>query len=213
MTQHLYCGKDIPAASILPKRLSLLQSPVFEDGNPVAARKLFEEGIAELGITRESYPQLMLVTNPCFVSLAEVISQQINKALGISVLIKTYETRTYYQRLETADHDLAILGWLTWFQDPIYNLESYKFRNNRMTYTSWQNDRYIQLLDASDSVQDEEKRMQFLADAETLLMEELPTIPLFHVVDKYARAPDVLGEAFSYIDVPEVKGLEKQIRP
>lgn len=210
LVHHLYCDIATPATSIVPQWLSLLTSPLFEDGNPQEARRLFEEGIAELGITRAAYPQLTLFCDSRFVTITEAISQQISKALGISVVTKLYERQTFCQMVEANEHDLALGSWVSWLQDPIYNLDSYKFRNNRMTYTCWQNEQYIKLLDASDAATDTQKRQQFLAEAEALLMTELPTIPLFYMVDTYAKSPDIDGDSYSYFDIPELKGLEKK---
>jgi oligopeptide transport system substrate-binding protein len=210
LVHHLYCDAAVPATSIVPQWLSLLASPLFEDGNPQEARRLFEEGITELGITREAYPQLTLFCDSRLGTITEAISQQISKALGISVVTKLYERQTFYQKVEASEHDLVIQSWVSWLQDPIYNLDSYKFRNNRITYTCWQNEQYIKLLDASDAATDTQKRQQFLAEAEALLMTELPTIPLFYMVDTYAKSPDVDGDSYSYFDIPELKGLEKK---
>jgi oligopeptide transport system substrate-binding protein len=211
LSHHLYSDTDTPATSVVPQWLSLLPCPTFEDGNPQASRQLFEEGLLELGYTRDSYPELTLFADIRFAAMAEVISNQLQEALGISIAVKISEIKTMLQKLTSNEHDLALLGWISWLQDPIYNLDVYKFRDNRMTFTWWQNDQYIKLLDASDATTDDQERQQLLAEAETLLMTELPTIPLLYNVDKYVRSSDVSGDCYSYFDVPELKGLEKRI--
>lgn len=210
LVSHFYCG-DTPASSIVPERFSLLPSPSFEDGDGVGARKLFEEGIGELGMTKETYPPLNLYADTRYSALAEVLAQQIHAALGITVVPKIYEIATLYQKCDANEHDLVIQAWYTWLQDPIYNLDSFKFKNNFMTYTAWQSDEYVRLLDASDNMPDVEERKNLLAAAETLIMKELVTIPLFNVTRKYTNPPYMIGECYSKASgVPELKGLEKQ---
>jgi oligopeptide transport system substrate-binding protein len=211
LVHHLCFDTDIPAVSIVHKDLSLMAMPAFEDGNGCSARKHFEEGMLELGLTRETYPELTLFTDTLTVPISEVIAQQLRKALNISVAVRVYEPKTLYQRLEENEHDLALQGWVSWLEDPIYTLDAYKYRNNLMTYTCWQSDRYIELLEASDATPDAQERLRLLSEAEALIMEELPVIPILCRVDKFARSPAIVGDCYSYKDVPELKTLEKRI--
>lgn len=210
ITSHLFIGGDTPAHSIIPSCLSLLQSPPFEDGNVEHAKQLFAEGLAELGMTKEEYPPLVFTTDPRLKSLAEVVSQQVHAALGITVQTEVVEIKTLFQKVASNQVEMAILGWVLWIQDPGDNLEAFKYKDNRLVGTDWENTQYIQLLDAANSAKDVEARLQFLTDAEMLFMKEIPAIPLINMVDKYTKAPDVEGECFSNIGIPELKWLERK---
>ena len=211
LTSHLFIGGDTPAGSIIPTCLSLLPSPQFEDGNVAHAQQLFKEGLAELGITQEEYPPLVLTTDPRLRSLAEVVSQQIHTVLGIMVKTEIVEIKTFFQRVAASQVELAMLGWVLWIQDSGDNLEAFKYKDNRLVGTDWENTKYIQLLDAADSTKEVEERIQFLTEAEMLFMKEMPAIPLINMVDKYTKAPGVVGENFSSIGIPELKWLERKI--
>ena len=210
LANQLFCGGDLPATSVVPNWLSLLPAPLFEDGNPEIAKKLFEEGIAELGYTRASYPSLVISSDIRYKQINEVIAQQIQTALKIPVRSEVIEEKVLMDRAGFQEYELSIRGWVTWLQDPIYNLESFKYKNNRLMSIGWQNDEYINLLDSADATANINERTNLLRQAETLFLTEMPAIPLLYISNKYAKAPDVIGEEFFGIGSPELKWLERK---
>ena len=53
--------------------------------------------------------------------------------------------------------------------------------------TGWQNDRYDELIEQAYAEKDMDKRSDLLYQAETLLMEEMPVMPLFQYQNAYAK--------------------------
>jgi ABC-type transport system substrate-binding protein len=59
--------------------------------------------------------------------------------------------------------------------------------------TGWSNARYDELIAATQSERDHEKRMALFVEAETILMDELPIIPFHFSVSKHLVRPHVQG--------------------
>jgi oligopeptide transport system substrate-binding protein len=59
-------------------------------------------------------------------------------------------------------------------------LERYRLKSNQKNFAGWENPHYQDLLEAAASVQDPEVRFHLLAEAEAILAEELPILPLYH---------------------------------
>jgi oligopeptide transport system substrate-binding protein len=202
-------GGDEPATSLVAKSLSLLPAPQFDDGNVEMARQLFEGGCAELGYTKETYPPLRIMVKPRSRVLAEILAERLHAVLGIKVRVEVCELQIFRQRMASLDVDLAINGWLTSVPDPTYDLGLFKYKETLLAPTDWESPEYQRLLDAADATPNEEERTELLRQAEILLLQEMPAIPLIHEAYKYAKSPQIIGEHLLPIGHLELKRLEK----
>ena len=210
LVSYLLIGGDRPAATLVTESISLQQSPQFEDGNVELARQLFEEGCSELGYTKENYPSLVIATRPRSKAVAEVISEQLQKALGIRVCPKVYDTQVFCKKRAAHEFELSISGLGTCLRDPIYDLTYYAYPEAGLNSTNWKCLDYQHLLDASEASIDETERQEYLRQAEELLMKEMPAIPLVYEAEKYAKGPDIVGDEKRVVaGSVELKRLER----
>ena len=204
-------GGETPSHSIVLKSMSQLKEQPFGH-NPVLARQLFEEGMAELGYTRETYPPIVIThhSDPTVKAFLEAEQQQIQNALGITVELLPIDWGTYAKRmLPPAGYEILSMLWFTFYQDPMYNLGYIKYRGQGINSTNWENSDYIAFLDKADRTIDPVERNGYLQQAELILAKELPIIPVFYHTFKYAKAPFLAGEALSGAGQMELRWLEK----
>jgi oligopeptide transport system substrate-binding protein len=203
-------GGETPSYSLVLRSMSLLKDQPFEY-NPTLARQLFEEGMAELGYTRETFPTIVFThfSEPTIQAVVEAEQEQIQKNLGIKVDLLSGDWSTFMKRFVSGNYQLLSMVWFTFYQDPMYNLEVVKHRKQGINNTGWENAKYISLLDQADQSVDPIVRNSYLQQAERLLMEELPVIPVFYHTFKYAKAPHLNGEALSGAGQMELRWLEK----
>ena len=203
-------GGEVPAYSVVLQQMSLLKDKPF-DYNPALARQLFEEGMAELGYTKETFPPIVIThfSEPIMKVIVEAEQQQIQDTLDITVELLPVDWGTLLNRLTFGGHQLISTVWFTFYQDPMYSLGYAKRRKQGLNTTGWENPRYIALLDQADRSVDPIVRNTYLQQAEQLLMEELPIIPIFYHTFKYAKAPHLTGEALSGAGQMELRWLEK----
>jgi oligopeptide transport system substrate-binding protein len=210
LVTYLLIGGDQPAASLVTGGISLQRSAQFEDGNAELARRLFEEGCAELGYTKESYPPLVIATRPRSKAVAEVISEQLQKALGIKVRPEVYDSQVFCKKRAVHEFELSISGLGTCLRDPIYDLGYFEYPEAGLNSTNWKCLEYQHLLDASEASVDETERLEYLRQAEELLMREMPAIPLVYEAEKFAKGPDIVGDGKRMIaGSVELKRLER----
>jgi len=206
---------DTPAQSFLPPPLSLLEKPTFKDNDIEFAQKLFEKEISELGYTKETYPPIELLcwSDPSTRIIAEIISLQLQHALGITVKIISKEWRAYHKAKMLGLHHLCISFWHTWFADPSYNLNYLKFFDNGINDAGWENATYVRLLNLSDTTREKEKRKKYLQQAEAFVMNELPVIPLFNQTCKFTKSPALVGDLITPVGHVEIKKAYKKQPP
>lgn len=203
-------GGETPAYTMVHRSMSLLDKPSFEY-DPVLARQLFEEGMKELGYTRETYPPIVIThfSDPTIKATAEAEQHQLQENLGIKVDLLAVDWGTWMKTWNTGNYQLLWFLWYTWYHDPIYNLELVKYSGKGLNTTGWEHPEFIKLLDAADRSTDTGERISCLKQAEALAMEEFPTIPVYFHTFKYAKKPGVRGESLSSVGQLELRRIEK----
>ncbi len=209
LVEHLLQGGEKPAFSLLPETLTFMEKPFFNDNDVEQAKVLFSEGIADLAFTKDSLPSITLShsADPRDKSIAEAVQQQWQQAFGVKVILSPADWNAHLKRVAAGEFDVAGLTWYTFYHDPIYNLETFKYAAG-FNGTDWEHPYYIELLNKSDAAIDEAKRDLLLSTAEQFLMEEMPVIPICHNTSKFCKNPKIFGESLSPIGMFELKKVD-----
>ena len=205
---------EYPALTILPESLTCLRSPALEDNRPDVAKTLFEQGLAELGLTKETFPPIVIThwSDPKTKKIVKTIQRQIQLTLGIKVEVLLLDWPTYVKRFSSGEFQLIICRWFNWIADPMYIFLHAKHAGGGINPSRFEHSGYIDLLNRSDCAVDPIERHKYLREAEELVMHEMPIIPLLHMAHNYAKQRDVGGEVLSPVGIMELKWLEKTRR-
>jgi len=166
---------------------------------------LFQEALKEQNITLETMPKITIyyATGERSHKIAQVVQQQWKEALGVDVALQSNEAKVYFDQLKKRDYQVGIGSWFADYRDPISFLEIFKLKENGTNNTQWENADFISLLDQSARAGDSSTRNKLLNEAETLLIKEMPIIPLFYSSYNYVKNPAVKGVYLSelgYLD-------------
>lgn len=203
LIENILQAEQQVACSLLPPcmRPEIFQKPEvpFGDGDAARALELFEEALAENGWTRETMPPvtLMFSKSEKHQKTAQAVQQSWNKTFGIKVNLQSYEWNTFIDRLAKHDYQVGGRGWVSDLLDPMTLLELYKFTNDSElggnNDTQWEDPHFVALLEEALATPDAEKRNELLAEAEKILMRDLPIAPLYHSTACYLKKPYVKG--------------------
>lgn len=165
----------------------------FQDGDLATARRLLDEALKELGLTLETFPEIPL--SYCGIEtnrrVAAVVKEQWEQGLKIKVRLDPQEWTTYYDNLTSGNYLVGGLSWHSRTTDPIYNLQIFKLKEDRLNISNWENDRFKALLTAAQSEINPDKRKALLISAERLLMQEMPVIPIYFLSISYAKKAEL----------------------
>ena len=141
-----------------------------------ARRMLKEAGYSD----RHPLPKLTLLynTNERLQLLAEVLQRQWKQELGIDIEPQNTEWGAYLQEMRETKYFIGRSGWIGDYVDPNTFLDMFT-TGNENNQTNWSNPRYDRLVEAAQHEKDPAVRLRDLHDAEQILMDELPIIPLF----------------------------------
>lgn len=195
----LLSGTAFPAFSIVPRHFSALSKKLFDDHDAVMAKKFFAEGLEELQIPGSQFPPITLIcqSDPRAIAIAELICEQIQKTLGITVLLKSMEPNHLMESIFQIRYELSLAGWISGLTDPIYNLSSMEEIGGQYKTTGFKNETYAALLKASDEEANSFKRKELLEKAESLLIEEMPVIPVIEQPFRFAKQSNIAGDYFT----------------
>ncbi len=157
--------------------------------DPDQARKL----LAKAGYPNgENFPPITLIYNTAesHKKVALAIQQMWKKELGIDTLLENQEWKIFLSTRQELHFDISRAGSSSSIADPQDFLLSYT-TGHGMNDTGWSNAEYDKLIRAAAKTVNTEKRFDILAQAEQLLLEEMPLIPLYYYSDSYLVAPSV----------------------
>jgi oligopeptide transport system substrate-binding protein len=138
--------------------------------------------------------------------IAEVIAADWKSALGIEVQLLNQEWKSYLDSQQNLRYDVSRSSWIGDYADPQNFLEVFAAggENNR---TGWSDARYDELLSLAARAPEPEQRMALLAEAEALLLEELPILPIYGYVSQNLVNPYLGGFFANVQDEHPVKFL------
>lgn len=123
--------------------------------------------------------------------LAEAVLEMLKEHLGISnITLANQEGKVFMQNKLTGNFQISLSMWITDVIDPITFLEIYT-TNNGNNDTQWSNGEYDQLIKKARFSSQEQERYNLLHQAEKILLDDAPIMPLFHFTENCMIKPYV----------------------
>ncbi|UYZ13286.1 peptide ABC transporter substrate-binding protein [Brevibacillus sp. WF146] len=196
-------GTHLPALGFVPPTMTVSSHPYFKDNDAETAKKLLAEGMKELGISKLPPITLSYNTSEAHKKIAEAIQKQWRQTLGAEVKLENKEWKVFLEDLHNGSYQIARYGWLGDFNDPINYLELFMEKDGGNNDTHWENAEYRKLLTQSATQTDPEKRRELLVQAEAILMDEMPVLPIYYYTQSYVKRDHVQGvliDGLGFID-------------
>ncbi len=180
IAEHVFQLDESPAMGILNGEIAVQDKPYFEDGNVALAQEHFKKALEEMKMTVDELPPIILSqrAEPLSSRANQAVQQQLWEALKIKVEVHQADWPVIFNQIAKGDYEFVSVGWHSWLKDPIYTLNAFRDRSSAINVCRWEHPKYQEALRKSDCEIDIEKRKEYLRQAEELLMEEMPVIPL-----------------------------------
>ena len=199
----------IPATGILPPGF-----PGYNDNlsgysyDPARARQLLSE--SKYGDDLENFPRIILTTAGSFGSSVgldlEVVLEMWRENLGIEVEILQTEFATYLQDLVKRRFQMFQIGWIADYPDPENFLDLLFHGDSKNNHTGFNNREVNDLLERARVEQREDVRYDLYRQAEELIIEEAPWIPLWYSGEQYVLVkPHVHDYILAPLIIPKLR--------
>jgi len=101
------------------------------------------------------------------------------RQIGVEAQIQANEARIHYNMLETQDYTMGDAGWVADYNDAQNFLYLLQGNAGPMNYTGYNNPSYDRLMAVAGGTLDTVRRAQLMVEAEQIMLDESPLIPLF----------------------------------
>ncbi|GAC65184.1 ABC transporter substrate-binding protein [Edwardsiella tarda] len=114
------------------------------------------------------------------------------KNLGVEAKLNNQEWKSLLDTMRNGDFELVRTSWIADYDDPAAMLSGFRSGDSNNT-PKYSNPRFDALLTQAVASQDQAERQQLFQQAEAILAEDVPTIPLYHYVSVRLVKPYVGG--------------------
>lgn len=193
----------MPTDSFVPPGLGTYVSPPGLPYDPVSAKAL----LAEAGYADPAkLPTIELSYNSDSViqQMAQVVQRMWKENLGLTATLTNKDYKTHLKEMKLKNFDVGRKRWIGDYADPNTYLELYTSYSG-MNYGGWGSADYDALIEQAAREPDTAKRLLTLQNAEKILLDSAPIIPLYVHYKAMLIRPEVKGFYKDYLDHHPVK--------
>ena len=114
------------------------------------------------------------------------------RELGLAVELRNMENKTVLESRRAGDFEILRSVWIADYADPTSFLSIWHSQSGN-NYTGWANLTFDRLLAEASQTTDSNERFSLLHQAEAILLEQAPVLPLYTFTHVFLKHPTVQG--------------------
>ena len=149
------------------------------------AKAMYLKGLKELGIKNSDVKIKLLSSNDSSAMRnCQFIQQQLFRNIGLNIILEPNTWQGELSKVSQNDFDFCFTKWLPDYNDPATFLNLW-VGGQRQNNTQWNNADFNKYIKLAKSTSDNNIRMKAMHNAEVILMDDMPVIPLNFGVNCY----------------------------
>jgi oligopeptide transport system substrate-binding protein len=189
ITRNLLSGTRVPAHHFTPPDCAGYTARATIPDDFAEARRL----LAAAGFPGgQGFPKLELQirNDELHAKVAEAIQAMWKRELGIDLALVQLEQKTWLQNQQSKNYTISTSRWIGDFVDPVTYLEVHQ-TGGGYNFNGWSDPRYDDLLRQAARAPNAASRHELYQQAEALLLDAAPSVPLFFGARLYLMQPGV----------------------
>lgn len=189
LVRNVLKGGQKPAYCFTPPNTAGYTCRTAIEGDPEEGRRLLAEAGYPGG---KDFPNMELLYNTSenHRTIAQAIQRMWKKNLNIDITLINQEWKVYIQSRRAGDFDLCRFGWTGDYLDPNTFLDMWVSEGGNNA-AGWSNTKYDRLIEEAAQSGSPHERYEKFQQAERLLLEALPIIPIYFYTTVYLTQPSV----------------------
>lgn len=158
--------------------------------------------LAEAGYPNgKGFPRMELLFNTSegHKAIAEALQQMWKRQLNIEVELVNEEWKVFLDSTQSLNYQIARGSWIADYVDPNSFLDMW-LTGGGNNETGWANKEYDALIAAAASAPGPQQRLEFFQQAEALLLDEMPIIPIYFYTRVCLKRPELKGWHSTLLD-------------
>ena len=198
IVQAVAKGGELPAYALTPPNTSAYFPKAKIPFDIQAAKDLMAAAGYPGG---QGFPAMEILynTHEGHRKIAVAIQQMWKQALGVHVTLTNQEWKVYLSRRNELDFEIARASWIGDYTDPNTFLDMFVTGGGNNN-TGWSNPDYDRLIRLAGQTTDQHERYAIFQQAEKILIDESPIIPIYTYTTKHLLSPQVKGWARNILD-------------
>ena len=201
LCENITKGGQIPAEGMVPYGLLDEAGKEFREGSgnflkydPEEAKALFEKGLQEEGLTVADVNGKVLLynTDEAHKKIAQAVQQMWKQTLGVDIQLENVDFNVKLAREKAHDFDISRAGWVGDYSDPMTMMDLF-VTGGSFNDSGYSNPKYDELIKTAIKSPDQKVRMDSMKEAEKILMEDMPIVPLYFYTQPYFVNENVKG--------------------
>lgn len=191
VTDSIMKSGEKPAYAMVPPGMGDYKPTAQAEEDVAKAKALLAEAGYPDG---KGFPGVSVLynTQEMHKTIAEALQNMWKTKLGIDVTLTNQDWKVYLSSVHKLDYQVARGSWIADYVDPMNYLELF-VTDGGNNQTGWSNAEYDKLIQASYAEPDAAKRVQTLQQAENILVDEMPVLPIYYYTFRYLQADRVQG--------------------
>ncbi|MBU5440134.1 peptide ABC transporter substrate-binding protein [Tissierella sp. MSJ-40] len=173
--------------------------------NVEEGKKLFEEGLKEEGMTAADFSNFSILynTSEAHKKIAQAVQEMWRTNLGIEIQLENVDFQVKLDREKAGDYHISRAGWIGDYMDPMTFVELW-LSSSSFNDAKYNNPEYDKLVLTARSTADQKVRFDAMREAEKMVMEDMPIIPLYFYTQPFAQKPYVTGVYKPLVNYPKL---------
>ncbi|MFP3895382.1 MAG: peptide ABC transporter substrate-binding protein [Anaerolineales bacterium] len=185
-------GTGTRAEGILPPGMPAHKAPLRDWAHDSqAARENLER--SSYG-TEEEMPEIVLAisgTSGHMPDTTRAIRHMLSESLDLDIMVQQVDWEHFLDDLSVQRYQMFSSGWIADYPDPQNFLDILFHSKSSQNHTGYHNQRVDELLEAARVESDAAKRWELYREAERILVQEAPIVPLYHGMNHYLVKPNI----------------------
>ena len=138
------------------------------------------------------------------------IVQEWQQNLGVEISVRQLEPENFIYNLKQEKDDMFTMGWIADYPDPHNFLDILFYTGSEVNISEYSNPTLDASLDQAAIEQDGALRLAMYQQAEQLVVDEAPCLPLFHGANYILVEPYVKGYELSPLGIPDLSKVYRE---
>lgn len=151
-------------------------------------RALFIQGMQEAGLGDDPSKltiEFTTVPGGWYKDFAAYLGKAFKDKIGFNLTHKSFEWDAFQKELNQGNVEMGMMGWTSELIEPYALMSIQTTLGNKVLGTNWSNQDFDSLVQKAKITWDENERLQYYQQAEQILMDEMPVIPVEFWRDHY----------------------------